>query len=161
MILIFLISTTNGTASVKAPPIFFEKDHYTVNLERLNWNKLEVKKNKQIKVVLESPSKSSTFTLRESTTEKNKSLKQYVYSWLKDYNTYGLKITDKKPVKMNEKTYGYKVTSVHESSGKMFVQYISIAGDKLVTLTCQSHRVDNELKACAESLSSFSWKKSF
>ncbi len=133
------------------------KDYLITN--EVKWRKLALKDISTLQQAFESPSKKSTFTIREFNYLKEKSLKKNVHTWLIDYNSYGFKITQKTPLKLNKITYGYLIKAVHKSSKKIFKQYISIKNNKLVTLTCQSNKVNNEFIACGNSLNSFSWKK--
>lgn len=127
--------------------------------EGTTWTSLKLKDTSTLRAAFEAPSKKSTFTIREFDNIKERSLKKNVRSWLADYRSYGFTITNKRPVKLNEKTYGYMIEALHKNSGKIFKQYMSIRKEKLVTLTCHSARIDSEFKTCGESLSKFTWTK--
>ncbi len=135
-----------------------ELKDYSISNE-VKWQKLAIKNTSTLRQAFESPSKNSIFTIREFKNLKEKSLKKNVHAWLIDYSSYGFKVTQKAPLKLNEMTYGYLVEALHKSSKKIFKQYISIKNNKLVTLTCHSNKVNSEFIACGKSLNSFSWKK--
>lgn len=134
-----------------------EFEDYSVS-ENPDWTVLNLKDSSTLRAAFEAPSKKSTFTIREFYSLKETSLKKNVSKWLTDYKSYGFTISDNKPLKLSNNTYGYLIEALHKKSGKIFKQYMSIQGDKLVTLTCHSDRVDEEFKACSDSLKSFSWK---
>ncbi len=149
--LLLILLSTHSLASI-------DLEDYSIR-DDVKWEKLKLKDTSTLRQAFESPSKKSTFTIREFTNLKEKSLKKNVHSWLRDYKSYGFTITKKTPIKLNKNTYGYLIEALHKNSGKIFKQYMSINEDKLVTLTCHSDRVDSEFKTCGTSLKSFSWKE--
>ena len=126
--------------------------------KKLDWKILNLRNNPDLKAAFRSPSTKSTFTVREFENIKETSLKKNAASWVKDYTSYGLKITDSKPVKLKDGTYVYHIEAVHNKTRKIFSQYMSIKGRKLITLTCQSNGYSKELKDCKNTLKSFTWK---
>lgn len=126
--------------------------------QKLDWEMLNLKNNPDLKAAFKSPSKRSIFTVREFNNIKETSLKKNAASWAKDYTSYGLRITDSKPIKLKDGTYVYYIEAVHNKTNKIFSQYMSIKDRKLITLTCQSGSHNKELKDCKNTLKSFTWK---
>ena len=130
---------------------------YSLN-KNLNWEALNLKNNPDLKAAFKAPSNKSTFTVREFENIKETSLKKNVASWVKDYTSYGLKITESKPIKLKDGAYVYFIEAIHKKTKKIFSQYMSIKDRKLITLTCQSDGHNKELKVCVNTLKSFTWK---
>jgi len=154
LFILCLIVSSKAAASIDKS--FFSNDFFTVSKSPKNWERVDVSNKDEIVIALQPPSKNSSFTLREFSSP-NPSLKQNVVSWMTDYKAYGFKILSSKPVKLNDKTYGYFIQALHKKSKKVFKQYMSIKNKKLVVLTCHSNSKSNEFSDCAESLTSFSW----
>ena len=135
----------------------FATDLYKINTP--SWSPLDVESKTEISLALQTQDKATSLTIREF---KNiqKTLKQSVSKWLADYKSYGFSISKSKPVKLNDKTYGYQIKAQHKKSGKLFNQYMTINNKKLLVITCQSSNDKDDFKSCDESLKSFSWKKS-
>jgi len=136
---------------------FFSNNYLTVSESPKDWEIVDVQNKDEILVALQPLSQNSSFTLREFKSS-NPSLKQNVVSWMAGYKSYGFKILSSKPVKLNDKTYGYFIKALHKKSKKVFKQYMSIKNKKLVVLTCHSNKQGKEFSDCEKSLTSFSWK---
>ncbi len=143
--------TTKAYASI-------DFESYTIESSD-NWTQLRLKNTTSLKAAFEAPSKKSTFTIREFNNIREKSLKKNALKWLTDYKSYGFTITHKRPLKLNERTYGFLIEALHKKSGKIFKQFMSINGETLVTLTCQSDRIDSEFTSCSDSMLEFTWNK--
>lgn len=145
------------TAHSSLEETFFSNAEFQILNPPKNWTHLEVTGKNELFFALQSKSKDSSFTLR-TFENPDPSLKKNAVSWLRDYKSYGFKITSSKPVKFNNETYGYQIQALHKKSGKVFNQYMSIKNKKLLVLTCQSNKPNKEFNKCNESLTSFSWK---
>lgn len=142
-------------ASVASPHL--DSNDYSIGQTPKSWKQININTKDEIVLALQSESEKSSLTIREFKST-DPSLKKNAVKWLQDYKSYGFKILSSKPVKLNDETYGYLIQALHKKSKKVFRQYMSIKNKKLVVLTCHSDRLDNEFKACSESLTSFSWK---
>jgi hypothetical protein len=156
----FLICSTAAASLEKnTAHDIFSTDEFKITNPPKDWTQLKIADKAELFLALQSESKDSSLTLR-TFDNSDPSLKKNVVSWLRDYKSYGFRITSSKPVKLNADTYGYQIEALHKKSGKVFKQYMSIKNKKLLVLTCHSDKPDKDFSKCGESLTSFSWKTS-
>ncbi len=153
---------TSTSALISSKPGFFISNHgFTISSENTKWEAVDRRRSPHIILEYRSPKSykgvQPSFTVRVDESP-NKTLKSYMKQSLSEYERFGFKTLEKKPLKINNQL-AYLIDIYSSASQRKLRQIVFFKHQKAAILTCRSHmeRFTQTVVECNQLFKNFTW----